>query len=53
MSSTFMILLTVSAASLMAEVDTRRGCTTFSSSMSVMVPWEYIKTTLREKVYIQ
>ena len=24
----------------MAEVDTRSGCTTFSSRMSVMVPWE-------------
>ena len=37
-SSTFMMLRTVSAASLIAEVETSRGCTTFSSRMSVMVP---------------
>lgn len=38
MSSIFMMLLTVSVASLTAEEDTSRGCTTFSSRMSVMVP---------------
>ena len=37
-SSTFMMLRTVSADSLIAEVETSRGCTTFSSRMSVMVP---------------
>ena len=39
MSSIFIMLLTVSAASLMAEVDTNRGCTTFSSKMLVIVPY--------------
>ena len=39
MSSIFKILLTVSAANLMAEVDTSSGWTTFSSRMSVIMPW--------------
>ncbi len=38
MSSIFMRLRTVSAARVMALVDTSRGCTTFSSRMLVMVP---------------
>lgn len=39
MSSIFMILRTVSAASETALVDTSNGCRTFSSRMLVMVPY--------------
>lgn len=42
-----MMLLTVSVASLMAEEDTSNGCTTFSSRISVMVPWEHYITTFK------
>ncbi len=38
MSSIFMMLRTVSVASLMADAETRSGWTTFSSRMSVIVP---------------
>ena len=50
MSSIFMMLLTVSVASLMAEEDTSNGCTTFSSRISVMVPW--MKKTAEEPILI-
>lgn len=38
MSSIFSIERTVSVAKLIALVDTRSGCTTFSSKMSEIVP---------------
>lgn len=38
MSSIFRIDLTVSVAKLKAEVLTNKGCTTFSSKMSVIAP---------------
>ena len=42
-SSIFIILRTVSLARVMAEVETRSGCTTFSSRMFVIIPWAKTK----------